>query len=307
MNLQFDLQNITLTEFGVGRDRANNRAFCLLPVDQDVQEALGEMASSTWQCLQGLGNDSAAYEPSEKYASQENLHLNLNDGLAGTMCELHQSSNLPLDVHALDDPGGIFCYFAQFKDNKKRKLTALRRATQFKGIVRSRLIRLVTDALKLIPDNVFKLDADFDLLIDNQRIHILRPSGFEFVGQLQEAILAAVPTTIKAIRRDLGFVDFATIQEFAGSHPRAARYLASIRSQGEASNISKTKLESLCRTTGVEFTHVNGQIHVEDRHIMGFLEVLDRRRYELELVEGEPEQYRAASRSRLQRAAGRTR
>lgn len=32
---------------------------------------------------------------------------------------------------------------------------------------------------------------------------------------------------------------------------------------------------------------------------MGFLEVLDRRRYEIELVANSPEQYRAASRSKL--------
>lgn len=51
----------------------------------------------------------------------------------------------------------------------------------------------MTDALKLVEDRVFNLDTDFDLLIDPQRVHILRPSGFEFAGQLQGAILDAVP------------------------------------------------------------------------------------------------------------------
>ena len=38
---------------------------------------------------------------------------------------------------------------------------------------------------------------------------------------------------------------------------------------------------------------------VDENHVMGFLEVLDRRRYEIELVANFPEQYRAASRSKL--------
>ncbi len=32
-------------------------------------------------------------------------------------------------------------------------------------------------------------------------------------------------------------------------------------------------------------------------HVMGFLEVLDRRRYELELVGGHPERFKAGSRT----------
>jgi len=58
------------------------------------------------------------------------------------------------------------------------------------------VIRLTTDALKLVAGKVFKLDNDFDLLIDGVNVHILRPSGFEFVGKLQDAVLAAAPDNI---------------------------------------------------------------------------------------------------------------
>ena len=42
-----------------------------------------------------------------------------------------------------------------------------------------------------------------------------------------------------------------------------------------------------------------GKISVAAGHELGFLEVLDRRRYELELVKGQPERFRAASRTKL--------
>ena len=100
-------------------------------------------------------------------------------------------------------------------------MTALRRATQFKGVLKNRLIRFVTDALKIVEDDIFKLDTDFDLLIDAQRVHILRPSGFEFAGQLQEAIMAAVPKNVTALKIDLGFVNFDVIENYASQHPRA--------------------------------------------------------------------------------------
>ncbi len=88
-------------------------------------------------------------------------------------------------------------------DEQGRSLTGLRRATHFKGVIRSRLIRFATDALKYIPDPVFKLDHDFDLLVDSSTVHILRPSGFEAAGKLQEVILAAVPQNVSTIQNDL--------------------------------------------------------------------------------------------------------
>jgi hypothetical protein len=185
-------------------------------------------------------------------------------------------------------------------DGKGRRLTSLRRATQFKGLLKSRLIRLTTNALKLVEDRVFKLDSDFDLLIDSKRVHILRPSGFEFAGRLQTAILDAVPKNVTALQADLGFVEFAGIQDYASEHPRAARYLASIRAQMEAKNIDKNALKKLCRDNGVEVKESKGKITIREDHVLGFLEVLDRRRYELELVKGSRERFKAASRRKIE-------
>jgi len=243
------------------------------------------------------------YEPSEKHGGVEYVHLSIQDELGASLRDLHQANNLAPNNSALSDPSKVFCYFARLTDAKGRRLTALRRATQFKGVLKNRLIRLTTDALKIIEDKVFKLDTEFDLLIDSHNIHILRPSGFEFVGQLQAAVLKAVPNNVKALQKGLAFVDFEVVQTYAMKHPRAARYLASICGQ-ESKNIDKQALKKLCKSTGVEIKEANGKISVDESHVVGFLEVLDRRRYQIELVKDSPERYRAPSRQKLRNPSG---
>ena len=297
--MNFDLNAIRTVEFGVGRDDGDEHAFHCVMVDDGVQTVLGEMASTTWTAMQDLTTEPVRYEPSEKHSGCEHVYLPLNDELALRMRNLHQAVNLNIDQNALDDTEAIFCYFAKFADEQGKHLTALRRATQFKGVLKSRLIWESGDALRMVEDKVFKLDNDFDLLIDNQRIHILRPNGFEFAGKLQDAILGAVAGNVETLQADLPFVQFGPIQEYARAHPRAARYLASIRSQQEVARIDRQHLIEACDATGVEITVDGEQIIVDDRNIMGFLEVLDRRRYEVKLVPDEPEQYRAPSRTRL--------
>lgn len=299
MTLDFDLDAVMVTEFGVGLDHGNGQSFVAVPVDADVQSALLEMVQVTWKVMQADDDGPVQYEPSEKHASTEYLYLPLDDDMTSSLRDLHQAANLAIDATVLDDSAGVFCYFARLTDRKKRRLTALRRATQFKGVLKKRLVRFVSNSLKLIDDRVFKLDNDFDLLVDSANVHILRPSGFEFAGKLQQAILDAVPENMKAIRKDLTFVEFDGIEDYAHKHPRAARYLASIRGQAEAKSIDKAALKKLCRQTGVNVSESKGNITVAGGHEMGFLEVLDRRRYELELVKGRPERFRAASRKQI--------
>lgn len=299
MNLDFDMAKIRTTEFGIGRDDDSGQSVVSIPTDDKVQKALCEIAMATWHAMQENSDDPQRYEPSEKHGGTEYLHLPLTDDLAASMRTLHEAVNLPIEADALADPERMYFYFARMTDKSSRRLTALRRATQFKGVLKSRLLRFVTDALKLVEDRVFKLDSDFDLLVDSKNVHILRPSGFEFAGQIQDAILKAVPTNVAILRKNLPFVEFGTIQAYAGSHPRAARFLASIRTQTGNGNIDKGALKKLCKDTGVDVTEVKGKLNVDHGNIMGFLEVLDRRRYEIELVKGTPERFRAGSRSKL--------
>lgn len=301
MKLEFDFSNVTITEFGVGQDGSNGQVFSAVPVDATVQTALREMGRMTWQAMQNDESGPEKYEPSDKHGGVEYLYLPVTDAMAASVRDLHQAVNLPINAAALATPGDMFCYFARFTDAAQRKLTAMRRASQFKGIVKNkgRLIRLLDDTLKIVEDTIFKLDSDFDFLVDTRHVHILRPSGFEFIGGLQQAILNAVPENVTAIKNELPFIAFEGIEQYVARHPRAARYLASIRGQSEMKNIDKSALKKLCKSTGVDVCESKGMVIIAAGHEMGFLEVLDRRRYELELVKGKPEKFKAASRKAI--------
>jgi hypothetical protein len=299
VKLVFDLASVSVTEFGVGRDDAGNQPIVVVPADADVQAALIEMAQNTWQAMISEAGAPPEWEPSEKYASIERLQLPLSDELASWARSLHEAANLPTDAAALDTPSNIFCYFARMVDAAGRHLTAVRRSTQFKGVLKSRLLRVLSDSLKFVDEPIFRLDRDFDFLVDSAVVYILHPSGFEFAGKLQGAILDAVPTNIKRIQKDLPFVDLQSIEAYAVAHPRAARLLASIQGQRQSKDINKEKLIELCTRTSVEVTESDGMLAVAAGHELGFLEVLDRRRYQLELVAGQPERFKASSRTRI--------
>ena len=65
---------------------------------------------------------------------------------------------------------------------------------------RNPLIRF--DTLKLVEDKVFKIDSNFDLLIDSKYGHIWRPSAFESMGKLKKAILDSVPANVREIEQN---------------------------------------------------------------------------------------------------------
>lgn len=297
MKLDFDLTKVKHIEFGVGLDATKGQVFKLISVEKDVQSALSEMVSATRKELSRLEDDTSTYNPAEKHSAKEYLTLPLSDDLAVMLKNLHEMENIAHDSKALSNAAAMFCYFARMTDKSERKLTALRRSAQFKGVLKHRLLRFSSDALRMIKDDVFKLDTDFDVLVDDQQVHILRPSGFEYACSLQNAVLGAVPKNVASIQKRIEFVDFGPIADYAKKHPRAARYLASIRTH--PGKVDKGLLLELCKVTGVELQQENGQLTVEDGHILDFLEVLDRRRYELKLVKEQPERYRAPSRRRI--------
>ena len=309
MPLEFDIKNITVTEFGVGREGKDDLIFVTVTVNAAVQDALVEMASETWEAMQRddeggrfapVNLDSPAeYQPSEKHGGTEYLYLPRGHDLERTVRKLHDAQNLPIDAAALNEPDEIVCYFARFVDDRHRHLTALRRAGHFKGVLKKRLVWVFDDSLRIVEDRIFKLDSDFDLLVDSERTHIWRPSSFESVSGLKQAILEAVQKNVDKIRQQIPFVDFESIQQYASDHSRAARSLASLQTQ-DLAGIKCKALVGLCKNTGVQVEEVGGRGRVPTPQVMGFLEVLDRRRYQLELVPGIRERFRAISRRQIQ-------
>lgn len=298
MEIEFDLEAVKIVEFGVGRDGENERIFVTVPVDDSVQKVLKEMVHATLDRMKKDENGPSEYQPSEKHGALEWLYLPLTNELCLDLRVLHAANNMDMDAGALSSPSDVFCYFARMVDARGRRLTALRRASQFKSVVKKKgwLIRWVDDSLRSVKDDIFKLDADFDFIIDQRNVHIIRPSGFEFAGRLQSAVCASVSRNVAEIQAALPFVDFGCIERYAVGHVRAARYLASIRSQSSIKDINKDALKRLCDETGVVVSEVGERMEIGPGHEVGFLQVLDRRRYTLELVSDRPEKFVASSR-----------
>ena len=286
-------------EFGVCLGKGNDLGPYRVPAGREAHTALQEMANATRGAMLALSDQPARYDPAEKHASQEYLFMDLSDPLCATLRELHEVENLRESHAALDDPERINAYFARFTGGGQGRLTAIRRASYFKGLRKHPILQVIDDQLELVEPKIFKLDRNFDMLIHGNRIEILRPSAFETLADLREAILQSVPNNVEAIQERLPFVDFSAVGEFASTRSRIANQLASLRADKMLKDISRASLESLCQRTGVEIAIIDGKLSPSADQVGEFLEVLDRRRYEIELIPGTPERFRADSRRKL--------
>ena len=306
MKLNFKFKDIELIEFCVGHSSAagsddrESYEFFRVPANAGVQEELVRMAKYTWCQMQNADEDPQQFEPGEKYSGTEYLFIRTDEEMVRELRQLHEALHLKIYSSALDEPDRVVFYCARFVDKNGKRLTAIRRASHFKGVLKKKLIHFVSDMLDIIEDKVFKLDNDFDLIVESEHIHIWRPSAFVALAKLKQKILDAVPENISSIRQQIAFVDFDSIEEYASERIRSASYLASIRTQNLA-GVTPNNLRVLCRKTEVQIEYESGTIKVPYKHVMGFLEVLDRRRYEIELVPNSPEPFRAASRSKIKR------
>ena len=301
MNIEFDFSQIRTTEFGVGHKVGEDMRYSLLPVDDTVQAALRREAEAMATRISQETADPPHFDPAEKYGNNEYLVLPLQHELAASLAEFHEADHLSSNTPQLENLRSTISYFLRGTDTDGRRLTALNRASQFKATLgrQGRLIAWLSDSLHVISDPVMQLNAGFDIVIDEEFIHILHPASFRALGGVDEAIAESVPRNIEAISQEASFVDWTNVEMYATSHSRAANLLASIRTQGYAENLDKTELEALCKRIGVALDTSQGQVVVPNDQILPFLEVVDRRRYDIGLVPSTPEQYRASSRTRV--------
>jgi hypothetical protein len=294
----FDYANIISVEFGVSFDTDDGEVFRLIPIVEEVQDALKEMLDNTKESLSCGAIDD--FSPAEKYASTERLKLALDSDMATKHRQAYQAENLEMDTYALELSQDIVGYFSIFRDRRGHKLMAFKRATHFKGILRKKLIHFIDDAIRLLPDDVFKLDQDFDFLIHDNQIFISHPSGFEFSADIERYVATCALESIKSVSKRISCVNFDQMKDFIKSHKRAMRLVAAIKSRDDLEKISSIKLKVFCAENKVPLTESKGKLWPVTGHELQFLMVLDRRRYTVTLIENEPETYEAPSRKRTE-------
>ena len=157
MNLNFDIENVETTEFGVGRNTRSDRTYAVVPVHLGVQTTIQGMVAGTCQKMEASVESPSTFNPAEKYASEEYLMLPIDDDLALRLRMLHEAPNLTIANDYLDWMTKCFCYFGRLWDGDGKQLTALRRTTQFKGALnkQNRILSLGTDALRVVDGPIF--------------------------------------------------------------------------------------------------------------------------------------------------------
>lgn len=299
MNFSFDA--IDTVEFGVCTRRQGNIEFLDVPVHIGTATSLKEMIGTTWEKLNDIADGPGLYDPANESRGLQHVFLPLDDEMAALFRDVNEADRFdPGGGVLIGQPGRVFCYFARFADDNGRRLTGMKLSKDFKGILRhrNRIARMIDNTLHLTQDNIFKLDTDFDLLVDDEEVRVLRPFAFETIGALQQAIRAAVPRNIEGLRESLDFVHFGPIGEFAETNVTAARLLAALRNK-DTQGITVEYLMSNCRNNGIVVNDIDGQITVEEDQILGFLKVLNRTRYSVELIPGQREVYDASGTRRV--------
>lgn len=300
MQREFDFDRIKSTEFCVNvRRTKRQRTNFFVPTDTTVQRALRDVLNSTLDAIAPEDGAWAPYELSEKYASKEALRSPLTDGAMSSVKALHEEEGWPTDTGALRDPKAIAYYFAVFRDDKKRRLTAVRRATQFKGSFKGKFLSLVDDTLQLVADRVFKLDDLFDFLITDKHVHILHPSGFEQVAEIEKFAAARAREKTLALGAKVTFIDFTSLADYVATHKRGARLVAALDGRSDLTSIDRAAFCRSAKDTGVVLTKSGTKVVPEVGNEIACLEMLDDRRYITTFRKGLKPAFIAGSRRRI--------
>ena len=294
--MAFNFNQIQSVSFGVCLHTEAGESYRIVPSETGVQDALKAMLRDTLNALLQNGTSIEDFSPAEKYGATERLRVSLESEWVQKHSQVFLAENLPTDTHALDTPTAIVSYFGIFHDSAGNKLMGFRRAAQFKGVVKKHLVTLINDALRLVEDDLFKLDADFDFVIFDGQILIWRPSGFIFTAGMDDHIAACAAANVDHITGEISCVDFVALREFVSQHKLAMRLVAAIRSRNDLAAITKERLRAECKDSGVKLIQKDGKLFPAEGNEMGFLMLLDRRRYTVTLVPKQPETYEAPSR-----------
>ena len=213
--------------------------------------------------MQGNTNGPEIFDPSEQYPGSKYVYVSLDDYELTLLKGVHFASNVPIGSDFMKNARRNFCYFVRLQDDQGRFLTAFRRTSQFSGSLTKKhvLVRMLFDTLAIERDNLFRIENDFDILIDSKFVHIWKPQGFVTLGNLNHEILGAVRVNIAQLQKSIPFVELNSIQNFALNDLNAAKRLKSVCSQ-QLNGIVREKLIEECRSADVELAEVNGKLVV---------------------------------------------
>lgn len=301
--LNFDPETIGLVTL-VGYFEApggQNPRHIQIPIAPEVQDELKVMLDVTLMKfdLPQSADQLPDFSPAEKYSGEEPCKLPLATAYMADLAAVVGLQNLPSNTNALESIDELKYYYAIFSDGQNRNLWAFRRAGTFKGVAKSKLAFIRNGLLTMVEGNIFRLDTDFDYLVDQQTIYVLRHSGFEFTTNVHAQMLRAAASNATAVVGIVSYLDLGSTSAYAQKHPRAARLLAAVRARPDLHLLDRRLLEGACQDFGIQLVqNDNGTMGPAAGHEYDFLMMIDRRAYTATLIPQQAERYEAASRTR---------
>lgn len=297
--IENDIGEATARNFGITLRNGGDMFF--VPTDGDTKTAMAEVLQATYDALNGIDGDWEAFDISEDYGSARKLYAQRDADYSGDISDLYDIGALA-DIANLDEHASeIDYYFCEFYDDQDRKIVGIKKAAQFKTTLaaRNKLIRIVDDTLQLIDDNVLKIDPVFDALITDDHIYILKPRPFEYLANIVAHVANAATDKVAYIHDNIAFLHMERIKGKIGQHPKMARLAASIASRDDLGTFQRAPIEALAEQHGIKFKEVDGRLQCRVADETKLLEILDARRYHLDLTTNGGVPYRASARQRV--------
>ena len=298
MSMPFNAGQVQDTEFIVGLGIVAH-SYYHVPVQKEVRTVLAGMLDETLRTMAGLGQPQEI-EYGEAYPSQTHVTCRADDPTVVHVLDLFNAQNILPNANALNHPGDVDFYCARFTDSAGQQCMGVRTATHFKATVGKNLTYLVNNQLCVAPDKIFKLDYEFDFLVYDDHIDILRPVQFMRIAEVEQQLKALVPQHVQEIAVIMPVVDFTSLLPYVEARSRAQKLVSSIRKRSGLSRVTLSHLQNVCRLNKIVVAEVNGKLKVQPGHELHFLELLDGRRYLYPLDEQDPEMLRAMSRKTIQ-------
>lgn len=297
---EFDFQNIAAVNFGISL-RSNGDMY-FIPTDGATKEALKGTLRTTRNIFDGLPDDWELHDISEDYGSRRRIYAPRGSEFMVELSAVYDAGALDDLTNIHDHAHDVDFYFAEFWDNQQRRAVGIRKATKLKGTLnaRNRLVRLVDDTLVLIQDDVLHLDTEFDVIVTNANVFILNARQAEQVAKIVEHVAETATAKVQAIHNAIPFLDLTRVAEKIGKHPRMARHAASIASNPNLANFQRAQIEALAAQHGIRFKELDsGRLQCRVTDEAKLLELLDARRYHLDLQGNGGDPYRATARQRV--------
>lgn len=295
-----NIRSIISVNFGIAL--RNSGYLYFVPTDAGLKGALKEMIAVTAAALNAVQGEWQAYDISEDYGQRRRVYCNRDNEYMAVFSTIFDAGALDDLTNLPDHANDIEYYFAEITDSQNRRMVGVRKATQFKGTVKakSRLVRMINDTLSIIEDSVFKLDNEFDLLITDGHVYILNDAKMQQLGDITSRVAATAKDKIQSIEDTITFLDLSRVKEKIEKHPRVARYAASIAQNPLIANFQRAKIETLALQHGIVFKELDtGKLQCRVQDEARLMELLDARRYHLDLADNGGDPYRATGRQKV--------